>query len=73
MIFGQKSSDDKLAVPAPDLDRRRSMESEERPLPEGWVRQWDANSQHHFYVSPSRSPLVTTADLDLIRLGRYSN
>lgn len=49
MITDQKSADH-LAIPTPDLETRRSMELEERPLPEGWVRQWDTNSQHHFYV-----------------------
>lgn len=34
-----------------DDSKRRSMEIEERPLPDGWIRQFDPTSQHHFYVS----------------------
>jgi len=52
----EKSPDSKLSVPALDNDKRRSMELEERPLPEGWIRQFDATSQHHYYVDTRTSP-----------------
>jgi len=32
------------------------MEDEQRPLPEGWVRQWDAKEQHQFYVDTKADP-----------------
>jgi hypothetical protein len=35
---------------------RRSMEDINRPLPRGWVRQWDTNSLHHFYVDTKATP-----------------
>jgi len=35
---------------------RRSMEDEARPLPEGWIRQFDAASGHHFYVDTKANP-----------------
>jgi len=35
---------------------RRSMEDEHRPLPEGWVRQWDAKEQHQFFVDTKGNP-----------------
>lgn len=31
-------------------DRRRSMEDESRPLPEGWIRQFDPDTAHFFFV-----------------------
>jgi hypothetical protein len=37
-------------------ERRRSMEDELRPLPPGWVRQFDAKSQHQFFVDTSKDP-----------------
>jgi len=36
--------------------RRRSMEDEQRPLPQGWVRQFDPQSQHQFSVDTTKSP-----------------
>jgi len=45
-----------LTVPVMDHQTRRSMEDEERPLPEGWIRQWDTNTQHHFYVDTRANP-----------------
>jgi len=38
-----------LNVPMTD-EARLSMEDEERDLPEGWIRQFDSTSGHHFYV-----------------------
>jgi hypothetical protein len=35
---------------------RRSMEDESRPLPEGWIRQFDAENQHQFYVDTTKEP-----------------
>ncbi|KAK0299689.1 hypothetical protein LTR01_006789 [Friedmanniomyces endolithicus] len=37
-------------------DRRRSMEDEMRPLPKGWVRSFDPQSSHHFYVDTTKEP-----------------
>ncbi|KAF1352335.1 hypothetical protein BDV97DRAFT_292852 [Delphinella strobiligena] len=35
---------------------RRSMEDEGRPLPKGWVRQYDDKSHHQFFVNTSSDP-----------------
>lgn len=35
---------------------RRSMEDESRPLPTGWVRQYDSKSNHQFYVDTTTTP-----------------
>ncbi|KAI9654646.1 MAG: hypothetical protein M1821_005853 [Bathelium mastoideum] len=35
---------------------RRSMEDEARPLPEGWVRQFDDKSHHQFFVDTKADP-----------------
>lgn len=35
---------------------RRSMEDEGRPLPQGWIRQYDDESHHQFFVDTTRSP-----------------
>lgn len=32
------------------------MEDEVRPLPEGWVRQWDSKEQHQFFVDTKTDP-----------------
>jgi hypothetical protein len=32
------------------------MEDEQRPLPEGWVRQYDGESNHQFFVDTKASP-----------------
>ncbi|KAF2268546.1 hypothetical protein CC78DRAFT_576031 [Lojkania enalia] len=37
-------------------DRRRSMEDENRPLPSGWIRQFDPNEQHQFFVDTNADP-----------------
>ncbi|UZJ53154.1 hypothetical protein CBS101457_002474 [Exobasidium rhododendri] len=39
----------------PDQERR-SMEDLTRPLPEGWIRQFDSKSHHHFYVNTRETP-----------------
>ncbi|KAL8932550.1 MAG: hypothetical protein Q9216_006786, partial [Gyalolechia sp. 2 TL-2023] len=35
---------------------RRSMEDEGRPLPQGWIRQYDPDNQHQFFVDTTREP-----------------
>lgn len=35
---------------------RRSMEDEQRPLPKGWVRTYDPNSEHQFFVDTTKEP-----------------
>ncbi|ERF70944.1 hypothetical protein EPUS_06729 [Endocarpon pusillum Z07020] len=35
---------------------RRSMEDEARPLPPGWVRQYDAKEGHQFFVDTNANP-----------------
>ncbi|KAL8941722.1 MAG: hypothetical protein Q9211_001698 [Gyalolechia sp. 1 TL-2023] len=35
---------------------RRSMEDEGRPLPQGWIRQYDAENHHQFFVDTTREP-----------------
>ena len=37
-------------------DRRRSMEDELRPLPKGWIRQFDKDQNHQFFVDTSKDP-----------------
>lgn len=37
-------------------ERRRSMEDENRPLPPGWVRQFDPQEQHQFFVDTTVDP-----------------
>lgn len=36
--------------------RRRSMEDEQRSLPQGWVRQYDETSHHQFFVDTTKEP-----------------
>jgi hypothetical protein len=38
------------------LHARRSMEDELRPLPRGWVREFDPETQHQFFVDTLASP-----------------
>ncbi|KAK3296630.1 uncharacterized protein B0H64DRAFT_456014 [Chaetomium fimeti] len=38
------------------LPARRSMEDELRPLPAGWVREFDPDTQHQFFVDTMASP-----------------
>lgn len=35
---------------------RRSMEDEQRPLPDGWVRQYDDQQHHQFFVDTRSDP-----------------
>lgn len=35
---------------------RRSMEDEARPLPAGWIRQYDAKEHHQFFVDTTKEP-----------------
>ncbi|CAE6448842.1 unnamed protein product [Rhizoctonia solani] len=35
---------------------QHSMEDESRPLPKGWVRDYDHANKHHFYVDTTTSP-----------------
>lgn len=35
---------------------RRSMEDEQRDLPEGWIRQYDTNENHQFFVDTRQEP-----------------
>ncbi|KAF2746977.1 hypothetical protein M011DRAFT_72738 [Sporormia fimetaria CBS 119925] len=37
-------------------DRRRSMEDENRPLPPGWIRQFDPTEGHQFFVDTRANP-----------------
>jgi hypothetical protein len=39
---------------------RRSMEDEHRPLPSGWVRQYDASTHHQFFVDTRANPPRST-------------
>ncbi|KAK4222692.1 hypothetical protein QBC38DRAFT_518666 [Podospora fimiseda] len=38
------------------LQARRSMEDELRPVPTGWVREFDPETQHQFFVDTNSSP-----------------
>ncbi|KAG8901543.1 hypothetical protein FRB99_005225 [Tulasnella sp. 403] len=53
--YQREQSNHDLQVPMTDV-ARKSMEDEERSLPEGWLRQFDANTQHHFYVDTRAKP-----------------
>jgi len=37
-------------------ERRRSMEDENRPLPPGWVRSFDPEEHHQFFVDTTKDP-----------------
>ncbi|KAK5173205.1 uncharacterized protein LTR77_003327 [Saxophila tyrrhenica] len=39
---------------------RRSMEDELRPLPKGWVRQYDSEQHHQFFVDTNKEPPRST-------------
>jgi hypothetical protein len=41
-------------------EHRRSMEDESRPLPPGWVRQFDTEEQHQFFVDTNANPPRST-------------
>lgn len=38
------------------VEARRSMEDMSRPLPKGWLRQFDQSHKHHFYVDTTKEP-----------------
>ena len=44
---------DRNGIPA---ERRRSMEDEHRPLPKGWVRTFDPETEHQFFVDTTKEP-----------------
>ena len=54
------SDKDHLGVPggknAIPSSYRRSMEDEHRPLPEGWVRTFDPENEHQFFVDTTKDP-----------------
>lgn len=45
-----------LGVPAARAATRKSMEDEARPLPAGWIRQWDTKEQHQYFVDTKADP-----------------
>ena len=53
---GKKSN--KLNVPGAGIPppARRSMEDESRPLPPGWIRQFDQNEHHQYFVDTNANP-----------------
>ena len=52
----QPTQSSHLEVPAPQAASRKSMEDEARPLPTGWIRQWDTTEHHQFYVDTKANP-----------------
>jgi hypothetical protein len=52
----QPTQSSHLEVPAPQAASRKSMEDEARPLPTGWIRQWDTKEHHQFYVDTKADP-----------------
>ncbi|GJN92391.1 hypothetical protein Rhopal_005421-T1 [Rhodotorula paludigena] len=44
---------DEAVIPG---EARRTMLDEARPLPDGWRREFDPNSQHYFYVDTKANP-----------------
>lgn len=50
---GPSTRAERNGIPA---ERRRSMEDEARPLPPGWVRQFDPVEQHQFFVDTNADP-----------------
>jgi len=51
--------DGHLAVPGRNdisAEHRRSMEDEARPLPKGWVRTFDPENEHQFFVDTNQDP-----------------
>lgn len=55
---GAYASSPHLDVPRNGIPtlHRRSMEDEGRPLPNGWIRQYDAKESHQFFVDTNVSP-----------------
>ncbi|KAL7339225.1 hypothetical protein BJY59DRAFT_699189 [Rhodotorula toruloides] len=62
------SEDDRDDGAIPD-EARQSILDEQRPLPEGWRREFDANSGHYFYVDTLAKPprSIWTHPLDDVR------
>lgn len=52
----QPTQSSHLGVPAAPVATRKSMEDEARPLPTGWIRQWDTKEQHQFFVDTTADP-----------------
>ncbi|KAI4237094.1 MAG: hypothetical protein LQ352_007960, partial [Teloschistes flavicans] len=50
---GQQSYRVRNGIPP---EYRRSMEDEGRPLPTGWVRQYDSEHHHQFFVDTTKDP-----------------
>lgn len=58
---GPAGASSKLEVPGQTRNgippqMRRSMEDENRPVPDGWVRQFDPRENHQFYVDTRTNP-----------------
>lgn len=55
---GSSTKSSTLQVPNSGVNpaHRRSMEDEQRPLPVGWVRQFDAHENHQFFVDTRANP-----------------
>ena len=57
---GSSTASTRLQVPNArnniPVHHRRSMEDENRPLPLGWVRQFDAQHEHQFFVDTTKDP-----------------
>ncbi|SPO30365.1 uncharacterized protein UTRI_05829 [Ustilago trichophora] len=52
-----QSSSSHLGIPAQDeAATRKSMEDMLRPLPKGWIRQYDPSSHHNFFVDTLANP-----------------
>ncbi|EJU04614.1 hypothetical protein DACRYDRAFT_113999 [Dacryopinax primogenitus] len=56
--FESKQDTSKLSVPGASMPNASvaSFLDEERELPPGWIRQWDPNQKHHFYVDTKAKP-----------------
>lgn len=54
---GQRPQRQQSNIP-PDV--RRSMEDSIRPLPNGWIRQWDPKAKHNFFVDTLAKPPRST-------------
>ncbi|KAF2100487.1 hypothetical protein NA57DRAFT_54571 [Rhizodiscina lignyota] len=50
---GKSKAETRNGIPP---DHRRSMEDEHRPLPKGWVRQFDTAHNHQFFVDTTADP-----------------
>ncbi|KIO32658.1 hypothetical protein M407DRAFT_241345 [Tulasnella calospora MUT 4182] len=54
----QSFNDDRAAPPysGPASGSTPRPEQDNRPLPEGWTRQWDANYKQYFFVDTKANP-----------------